>query len=70
MARPEPSEESVRKIRRYVEHYRAKSGTAASPDPSVTEAVITGLAANLEEVGRPLCHWYLHISIARRAGLG
>ncbi len=55
MARPQPSEESVRKIRRYVAHYRAKSGTAAHPDPGVTEAVVTGLAANLEEVGRPLC---------------
>ena len=55
MVRPQPSEESVRKIRRYVEHYRAKSGTAAHPDPGVTDAVITGLAANLEEVGRPLC---------------
>ena len=45
MARPQPSEESVRKIRRYVEHYRAKSGTAAHPDPGVTDAVISGLAA-------------------------
>ena len=55
MARSQPSEESVRKILRSVEHYRAKSGTAAHPDPGVTDAVITGLAANLEEVGRPLC---------------
>jgi ferredoxin-thioredoxin reductase catalytic chain len=55
MARPQPAEESVRKISRYVEHYRAKSGTMAHPDPSVAEAVIRGLAANLEEIGRPLC---------------
>jgi ferredoxin-thioredoxin reductase catalytic chain len=55
MARPQPSEESVRKIRRYVEHYLEKSGTAAHPDPGMTDAVIMGLAVNLEEVGRPLC---------------
>lgn len=55
MPRPQPSEELVRKLRRYVEHYRAKSGTAGHPDAAVTEAVVTGLAANVEEVGRPLC---------------
>src|SRR5262249_33339846 len=49
------SAESLRKIRRSVEKYREKSGTAAHPDPEVTEAVINGLAANLDEVGRPLC---------------
>ncbi len=55
MARPQPSEVSVGKIRRYVEQYRAKSGTAGHPDQGVSEAVIIGLATNLEEVGRPLC---------------
>jgi ferredoxin-thioredoxin reductase catalytic chain len=55
MAGPQPSEELARKIRRYVEHYQAKSGMSANPDPGVTDAVIKGLAANLEEVGRPLC---------------
>jgi ferredoxin-thioredoxin reductase catalytic chain len=55
MARQQPSRAAVEKIRRYVEHYRSKSGTAAHPDTGVTEAVITGLAANLEEMGRPLC---------------
>jgi ferredoxin-thioredoxin reductase catalytic chain len=55
MSRTKPSEETVRKVRRYVEKYRAKTGTTAHPDPAVSEAVITGLAANLEEVGRPLC---------------
>jgi ferredoxin-thioredoxin reductase catalytic chain len=55
MARPEPSQTSVQKIARYVEHYRSKSGTVGHNDQRVTEAVITGLAANLEEVGRPLC---------------
>ncbi len=55
MARPQPSPEAVDKIRRYVEHYRSKSGTVAHSDPEISESVITGLAANLEEVGRPLC---------------
>jgi ferredoxin-thioredoxin reductase catalytic subunit len=45
MARPRRSEQSVRKIRRYVEHYREKSGMGAHPDPGVTDAVISGLAA-------------------------
>jgi ferredoxin-thioredoxin reductase catalytic chain len=55
MSRTIPSEEAVRKVRRYVEKYREKSGTIAHPDPEVTEAVVLGLATNLEEVGRPLC---------------
>lgn len=27
----------------------------AHPDPQVTEGVVPGLAANMEQVGRPLC---------------
>src|SRR5689334_1285354 len=50
------SDEAVKlKISRYVEQYRKKSGTTAHPNAEVTEAVITGLAANLSEIGRPLC---------------
>jgi ferredoxin-thioredoxin reductase catalytic chain len=55
MARPKPSAAALEKICRYVEKYREKSGTSAHPEPEVTEAVILGLAANLDEVGRPLC---------------
>jgi ferredoxin-thioredoxin reductase catalytic chain len=55
MTQREPGAASVRKIRNYVERYRQKSGTVGHPDPAVTEAVIRGLAANVEEVGRPLC---------------
>jgi ferredoxin-thioredoxin reductase catalytic chain len=51
----QPSRAAVDKIRRYVEKYWEKTGTAGHPNPEVTEAVITGLSANLEEVGRPLC---------------
>ena len=46
MAQRQPSEASVQKIKRYVEHYRAKSGTVGHPDECITDAVITGLAAN------------------------
>jgi ferredoxin-thioredoxin reductase catalytic chain len=55
MTRPQPSAESLQKVRRYVEKYREKSGTTAHPNAEVPEAVMLGLAANLEEVGRPLC---------------
>jgi len=55
MKRPAPSEETVRKMTRYVQKYWVKSGTVGHPDPEVTKAVIHGLAANVEEVGRPLC---------------
>jgi ferredoxin-thioredoxin reductase catalytic chain len=55
MPRSQPSEASLQKIKSYVEKYRQKSGTSAHPNPEVTEGVILGLAANVEEVGRPLC---------------
>lgn len=50
-----PSPATIDRIRRYVEKYWEKSGTTRHPDPAITEAVISGLAANVEEVGRPLC---------------
>lgn len=53
--RPLPSAATVEKIKKYVAKYWEKTGTAAHPDPEVTEAVVIGLAANMEEVGRPLC---------------
>ncbi len=56
MARqPEPAAATVQRIRNYVEKYWEKTGTAGHPDPEVTAAVVLGLAANMEEVGRPLC---------------
>jgi ferredoxin-thioredoxin reductase catalytic chain len=42
-------------MRNYVEKYRQKSGTSAHPDEAVTDAVVLGLAQNLDELGRPLC---------------
>jgi len=53
--RKEPSEETKAKINNYVEKYRTKTGTNGHPDEGVTEAVVLGLSANMEEVGRPLC---------------
>jgi ferredoxin-thioredoxin reductase catalytic chain len=53
--RPSPSATTIEKIKKYVAKYWEKTGTTGHPDPEVTEAVITGLAANMEEVGRPLC---------------
>lgn len=55
MPRRQPTTESLRKVRKYVERYWQKSGTFPHTNAEVTDAVITGLAANLEEVGRPLC---------------
>jgi ferredoxin-thioredoxin reductase catalytic chain len=55
MKRPEPAQATVAKMTRYVEKYWEKTGTNAHPEPEVAKAVIMGLAANVEEVGRPLC---------------
>jgi ferredoxin-thioredoxin reductase catalytic chain len=51
----QPSEESVRKMRRYVEKYWEKTGTAPHPDPEMSATVIRGLALHVDELGRPLC---------------
>ena len=53
--KPAPTEKSMQRMRAYVKKYWEKSGTSPHPDPEVTEAVILGLAANIDEVGRPLC---------------
>ncbi len=51
----EPTEKSLQRIRKFVESYCAKSGTATHPEPEVTEAVVKGLASNVDTLGRPLC---------------
>lgn len=51
----EPSEKSLKRMRAYVQKYWEKSGTFSHPEKEVMEAVVMGLAANLDEVGRPLC---------------
>jgi len=50
-----PSAKSLQRIRRFVDHYCQKSGTTTHPDAEVTEAVISGLAANADALGKPLC---------------
>lgn len=51
----EPSEKSLQRIKKFVANYCEKSGTTTHPDPEVTEAVVKGLAANSDSLGRPLC---------------
>ncbi len=51
----EPTEASLQKMWKYVEHYWQKSGTFPHPDKSVTEAVVKGLALHVDELGKPLC---------------
>lgn len=51
----EPSEKSMNRIRKLVSNYTVKSGTNTHPNEEVTESVVKGLAANIDETGRPLC---------------
>lgn len=55
MNRPEPSKANIDKMWSYFQKYSEKSGTSPHPDKEITENVVLGLAANIEEVGRPLC---------------
>jgi ferredoxin-thioredoxin reductase catalytic chain len=50
-----PSDKSLTRLTKFVENYCKKSGTTTHPDQKVTEAVVLGLARNLDELGRPLC---------------
>ena len=50
-----PSEEAIQRMRHFVERFCEKSGTKTHPDETVTEAVVLGLAQNVDELGRPLC---------------
>jgi ferredoxin-thioredoxin reductase catalytic chain len=50
-----PSARALRRVRDYVAKYCEKSGTSVHPDRDVTEAVVLGLAAHIDELGRPLC---------------
>jgi ferredoxin-thioredoxin reductase catalytic chain len=51
----QPSEKSIQRMRVFVEKFCDKSGTSTHPDKEVAEAVILGLAQNVDELGRPLC---------------
>ena len=47
----EPTEESLEKIRKFVQGFAEKSGTMMHPNPAVTEAVVNGLASHIDELG-------------------
>ncbi len=49
------TEQSLQRIRKFVEKYCEKSGTTTHPDSDVTEAVVRGLAYHLDTLGKPLC---------------
>ena len=51
----EPSEKSVDKMWQFAKKFAEKSGTTFHPNKDVTEVVIKGLAAHVDEFGRPLC---------------
>jgi ferredoxin-thioredoxin reductase catalytic chain len=55
MPQAPPSEKNVDRMRKFVAAYCNKSGTTTHPDAEVTEAVVLGLAANSDQLGRPLC---------------
>src|SRR5438045_2583073 len=54
-SKPRPSDKNIDKMWKYVEKFADKSGTSLHPDRAVTEAVVLGLAENMDTIGRPLC---------------
>ena len=50
-----PKQQSIDKMWKYAEKFAEKSGTHLHPDRSITEAVVLGLAHNVDEFGRPIC---------------
>ena len=51
----QPSEKAMQRMRVFVEKFTEKSGTYTHPGEGVTDAVVLGLAENIDTVGRPLC---------------
>ncbi len=51
----QPSDKAMQRMRNFIEKYCEKSGTTTHPDAGVTEAVVLGLAQNVDTIGRPLC---------------
>ena len=51
----QPSDKAMQRMRNFIEKYCEKSGTSTHPDADVTEAVVLGLAQNVDQIGRPLC---------------
>jgi ferredoxin-thioredoxin reductase catalytic chain len=55
MPRTPPTPKSIDRINKFVKIYCEKSGTTTHPEAEVLEAVVLGLAAHLDELGKPLC---------------
>lgn len=51
----EPTEENIKRVRNYVTKYCTKTGLTTHSMAEVTDAVVTGLANNIETLGKPLC---------------
>jgi ferredoxin-thioredoxin reductase catalytic chain len=51
----QPSEKAIARLENFVAKYCEKSGTTTHPDPDTAQAVILGLARNVDQLGRPLC---------------
>lgn len=47
--------EILEKMTRFAENFAKKSGTVVNPNKEAAEAVIQGLAAHVQELGKPLC---------------
>jgi ferredoxin-thioredoxin reductase catalytic chain len=50
-----PTPKSIRRIEKLVRIYTEKSSTATHLDATITNAVVQGLARNLDMLGLPLC---------------
>lgn len=50
-----PSDKSIKRMENLVQKFTEISGTYTHPDPEVTEAVVLGLAKNIDDLGKPLC---------------
>lgn len=61
----EPSKESLDKMWKYVKGFAEKSGTAMHPNEAVTNAVVLGLAAHVDELGEAVMPLQL---LPRQAG--
>lgn len=51
----QPTEKNTQRMWNYARKYAEKTGTYLHPDPSITEAVVLGLAHHMDTLGRPLC---------------
>ena len=51
----QPKDASLDKMWKFVKGFAEKSGTTFHPNRDVTDAVVKGLAAHVDELGKPLC---------------